>query len=71
MQKRETEVMSPKSGVHPDRDVDCLLALIPAFRGLVQTAEEAGWTEGEVAASRLALVHVYGEKLPEHTGLWH
>ena len=71
MQKRLTGVMSPKAPNHPDRDVDCLLALMPAFRGLVQNAEEAGWTEGEIAASLLALVHVYGDKLPARIELWH
>ena len=70
MQKRRSAVSSPSSPVHPDRDVDCMLALMPAFRGLVQTAEDAGWTEQEVAASLLTLVYVYETKLPE-TGLWH
>ena len=65
MQKRQVEAVLLKSGVQPDRDVDCLLALVPAFRGLVQTAEEAGWTEAEVASSLLALVHVYRDKQPE------
>lgn len=71
MQKRLREVVSPKSDVSPDRDVDCLLAVMPAFRGLVQSAEDAGWTEDEVASALLALAHVYGDKLSKHTGLWH
>jgi hypothetical protein len=70
MQKRRSAVLSPKSPFHPDREVDCLFALVPAFRGLVQTAEDAGWTEEEVASSLLALVYAYDNKLPK-TGLWH
>jgi hypothetical protein len=65
MQKRLSAVVSPQSPVHPDREVDCLLALVRAFRGLVETAEDAGWTEKEVASSLLALVYVYENKMPE------
>jgi hypothetical protein len=65
MQKRRSAVLSPCSPVHPDREVDCLVALVPAFRGLVQTAEDAGWTAQEIAASLLALTHVYDNELPE------
>ena len=71
MQKRLIEDVSPILGAQPDRGVECLLALIPAFRGVVNTAEEAGWTEEEVASSLLALVHVYRDKLPAHVGNWH
>jgi hypothetical protein len=65
MQKRRSAVLSPWSPVHPDRDVDCLISLVPAFRGLVQSAEDAGWTAQEIAASLLALTHVYDNELPE------
>ena len=65
MQKRRSAVLSPWSPVNPDGNVDCLIALVPAFRGLVQNAEEAGWTTQEIAASLLALTHVYDEELPE------
>jgi hypothetical protein len=65
MQKRHSALLSPRSPVQPDRDVDCLIALVPAFRGLVQTAEDAGWTTQEIAASLLALTHVYDKELPE------
>jgi hypothetical protein len=65
MQKRSSAVLSSPSPIQPDRDVDCLVALVPAFRGLVQTAEDAGWTAQEIAASLLALTHVYDKELPE------
>jgi hypothetical protein len=65
MQKRRSAMLSPTSAVRPDREVDCLVALVPAFRGLVQTAEDAGWTAPEIAASLLALTHVYDNELPE------
>ena len=55
----------------PDRSVDCLVALVPGFRELVDTAESAGWTEDEIAASLLALVHVYRDKQAKQTGVCH
>ena len=71
MQKRRSAVLPPWSPIHPDRDVDCLLALIPAFRELADTAEGAGWTEEEIASSLLALAHVYRDKPPAHMAVWH
>ena len=71
MPKRHNTVLSPSSGVHAYRDVDCLFALMPVFRELVQTAEEAGWTEEEVASSLLTLAYVHGNKRSEYAALWH
>jgi hypothetical protein len=69
MLKRDRTVSS-SSSIHQERDVDCLLALMPAFRELVRTAEEAGWSKGEVAASLLTLASIH-ESPPEHGGFWH
>ena len=70
MQKRGSAMSSPASPVQPDREAGCLLALVPAFRGLVQSAEDAGWTGEEVAVSLIALAYAYDSRLPE-TGLLH
>lgn len=45
-----------------ERSVDCLVSLVPGFRELIDSAESAGWSEEEIAASLLALVHVYRDK---------
>ena len=69
MQKHQTDGVPAISARIPERDVDCsdrsvkcLVALVPAFRELVDTAESAGWSEDEIAESLLALVHVYRDK---------
>jgi hypothetical protein len=71
MQKRQMEVLSAKPGVLPERSVDCLVTLVPAFRELVETAEGAGWTEEEIASSLLALVHVYRDRQATQTAVCH
>ena len=71
MLKRHRAVSS-SSSVHPERDVDCVLAVMRAFRGLVRTGEEAGWSEGDVAASLLAASFPFHEsKPPEYAGFRH
>jgi hypothetical protein len=57
--------------VHPERDVDCLLALLPVFRELVRTAEDAGWIDGEVAASLLTLASIHESNQPEYVDFRH
>ena len=52
-------VQPPKSTMEPFRDVDCLFALMPAFRELVGRAEGAGWSAEEVALSLLTLASVH------------
>jgi hypothetical protein len=71
MQKHQMEAVSAAPRLIPERSVDCLVALVPAFRELVDTAEGAGWTEDEIAASLLALVHVYRDKQSKRTGVCH
>jgi hypothetical protein len=71
MLKRHVDVTSPKSSANPERDVDCLFALMPAFRHLVHTAKEAGWTEDEVATCLLTLASIHENRPAEHAGLWH
>ena len=71
MLKRHLAVLSPSTPIHPERDADCLFALMPAFRELVRTAEEAGWTEGEVAACLLTLASIHENKPPHSAGLSH
>lgn len=62
MQKGLGEGVVTSPSIQADRGVDCVIALIPAFRRLVVAAEQAGWTEEEVASALLALTHVYGDK---------
>jgi hypothetical protein len=71
MQKHQMDVVSAAPGLPPERSVDCLVALVPAFRELVDTAEGAGWTEEEIASSLLALVHVYRDKQAKQTAVCH
>jgi hypothetical protein len=78
MQKHQMEVVPAAPGRIPDRNVDCpdrsvdcLVALVPGFRELVDTAESAGWTEDEIAASLLALVHVYRDKQAKQNAICH
>ncbi|TIW14707.1 MAG: hypothetical protein E5V81_26715 [Mesorhizobium sp.] len=40
---------------HPDRGLQCQLALEPAFQQLVERAAESGWTEDEIANALLEL----------------
>ena len=70
MLKRHRAVSS-SSSVHPERDVDCVLAVMRAFRGLVRTGEEAGWSKGDVAASLLTLASIHESKPPEYAGFRH
>ena len=69
MQKHQMEAVPAISARIPERNVDCsdrsvecLVALVPGFRELVDTAESAGWSEDEIAESLLALIHVYRDK---------
>ncbi|WP_292243264.1 hypothetical protein [Mesorhizobium sp.] len=40
---------------HPDRGLQCQLALEPAFQELAERAAESGWTEDEIAYALLEL----------------
>jgi hypothetical protein len=71
MQKHQMEAVVVAPGLVPERSIDCLVALVPAFRELVDTAESAGWTEDEIAASLLALVHVYRDKQAKQNAICH
>ena len=78
MQKHQIEAVSAISARIternvdcPDRSVECLVALVPGFRELVDSAECAGWTEDEIAASLLALVHVYRDKQAGQAAICH
>ena len=78
MQKQQMEVVSAtparipeRNDGCPDRSVDCLVSLVPGFQELVDTAESAGWSEDEIAASLLALVHVYRDKQARQTAICH
>ena len=62
----ESAVQPPKSFLEPFRDVDCLFALMPAFRELVRRAEGAGWSAEEVATSLLTLASLHGSGQVEH-----
>ena len=74
MQKHQMEAVlaSVPEGVDGlERSVDCLVSLVPGFRELIDTAESAGWSEEEIAASLLALVHVYRDKQAKQTAICH
>jgi hypothetical protein len=64
-------VASPPSRWGPYRDVDCLFALMPEFRGLVRLAEEAGWSADEIASSLLTLAQLNSDRPIENTGIPH
>lgn len=54
-------IASPKiSADHPDRPLECEVALEDAFRAVASDAERAGWsgTEVEQALLALALAHM-------------
>lgn len=47
---------------YADRGLDCEFAIEPVFQAMAHAAEEAGWSEDEVAAAFLALsaAHIKG-----------
>jgi hypothetical protein len=71
VRKCHLSVASPLSRWSPYRDVDCLFALMPEFRGLVRLAEEAGWSADEIASSLLTLAQLNSGRHIENTGISH
>ncbi|BBD41400.1 hypothetical protein Amn_pc01150 (plasmid) [Aminobacter sp. Y103A] len=56
MKRSNIAVMQPSCPVdHPDRGLQCQLALEPALQALVERAAESGWTEDEIAHALLEL----------------
>lgn len=50
--------VSPKStGLYPDRDLDCQMAMEDVFQSVAEYGEAAGWTEREVADALIELAH--------------
>lgn len=71
VRKPHLSVVSPPSRWSPYRDVDCLFALMPEFRGLVRLAEEAGWSADEIASSLLTLAQLNSDGPIGNTGIPH
>ncbi|WP_292492104.1 hypothetical protein [Mesorhizobium sp.] len=56
MKRSVFAIVQPSCPVdHPDRGLQCQLALEPALQQLVQRAAESGWTEDEIAYALLDL----------------
>ncbi|BAB54708.1 hypothetical protein [Mesorhizobium japonicum] len=56
MKRSNIAIVQPSCPVdHPDRGLQCQLALEPALQQLVQRAAESGWSEDEVACALLDL----------------
>ncbi|BCH05017.1 hypothetical protein MesoLj131b_70160 (plasmid) [Mesorhizobium sp. 131-2-5] len=60
MKRSSIAIVHPSWGDHPDRALQCQLALEPALEQLVQRAAESGWTEDEIAC---ALFELAGTRL--------
>lgn len=39
-------IRKPRTGVYPDREVDCQEATEPGFQAIIDCMIEAGWTRG-------------------------
>ncbi|MET2832233.1 hypothetical protein [Mesorhizobium shangrilense] len=56
MKRSSIAIVQPTCPVdHPDRGLQCQLALEPAVQQLVERAAESGWTEDEIARALLEL----------------
>ncbi|WP_192247944.1 hypothetical protein [Mesorhizobium caraganae] len=62
MKRSSIAIAHPSWVDHPDRALQCQLALEPALEQLVQRAAESGWTEDEMAC---ALFELAGTRVKE------
>ncbi|RWN98937.1 MAG: hypothetical protein EOS07_36490, partial [Mesorhizobium sp.] len=65
MKRSSVAIVEPSCPAdHPDRGLQCQLALEPAFQELAERASESGWTEDEIA---YALLELAGARLKSNS----
>ena len=57
MAKHPRYVSPKQSGLYPDRDLDCQMAMEDVFQSVAEYGEAAGWSEREVADALIELAH--------------
>lgn len=65
------DITAPKKPPeHPDRGIDCELAMKPTFQAAIADAVAVGWTEAEAAEAMLELARNHIASILAHQGAY-